>query len=193
MGERSRELGTTVRAAACLCAAVLVLSACDGLGRSLGLGKQTPDEFQVVQSPKLTVPPDFSLRPPTPGAPPRTARPVRDKAEEDLFGAEEPWPAMGASGETPGEGAFIEEADARNVDPGIRRAVDRDHSIYVEEDESFVESLLIWREDQPPGEVIDAKAEARRLQENEAAGAPVTAGETPTIKRRERALLEGIF
>ena len=40
--------------------------------------------------------------------------------------------------------------------------------------------------------MVDAAAEAERLRENAEAGKPVTAGETPTIKRREKALLEGV-
>ena len=45
----------------------------------------------------------------------------------------------------------------------------------------------------PPGEVVDAEAEAERLRENIEAGESVTTGETPTIKRREKALLEDLF
>ena len=71
--------------------------------------------------------------------------------------------------------------------------MDREFSGLASEDESFVDSLLFWREEAPPGDVVDAEAEAERLRENTEAGRPVTAGETPTIKRREKALLEGVF
>ena len=44
------------------------LSACEGgIGDALGLGKKAPDEFAVVRSAPLTLPPDFTLRPPRPG------------------------------------------------------------------------------------------------------------------------------
>ena len=52
---------------------------------------------------------------------------------------------------------------------------------------------MFWREEVPPGRIIDADAEAKRLRENAALGKPVTAGETPTIERKKKALLEGIF
>ncbi|MDD9993112.1 MAG: DUF3035 domain-containing protein, partial [Rhodospirillales bacterium] len=84
-------------------------------------------------------------------------------------------------------------AGAADVDPNIRRIVDREFSGYASEDESFIESLMFWREEQPRGEVVDAEAEAERLRENIEAGTPVTEGETPTIKRREKALLEDLF
>ena len=48
---------------------------------ALGLTKRSPDEFQVVSNAPLSMPPDYNLRPPTPGA----ARPqegtVREQAE----------------------------------------------------------------------------------------------------------------
>ena len=48
---------------------MLALAACGGFREQLGLTKQSPDEFRVVSRAPLTVPPDFSLRPPEPGAP----------------------------------------------------------------------------------------------------------------------------
>ena len=41
--------------------------------------------------------------------------------------------------------------------------------------------------------MIDAEAEAKRLRENSALGRPATEGKTPTIERKKKALLEGIF
>jgi hypothetical protein len=40
---------------------------------------------------------------------------------------------------------------------------------------------------------VDASAEAARLKNNAEQGLPVTAGDTPVIKRRKKALLEGLF
>src|SRR3546814_8005136 len=47
----------------------LAVSACGGFRDSLGLTKQSPDEFRVVSRAPLTLPPDYNLRPPEPGAP----------------------------------------------------------------------------------------------------------------------------
>jgi hypothetical protein len=41
--------------------------------------------------------------------------------------------------------------------------------------------------------VVDPQAEQQRIEENQALGKPVTEGETPTIERKKRGLLEGIF
>ena len=171
------------------------LSACEGgIGDALGLGKSAPDEFAVVRNAPLTLPPDFTLRPPRPGEARPNEESVREQARVALFneaGALAIDDSTAAA--TQGEAAFVERAGAADVDPNIRHIVDREFSGYASEDESFIDSLLFWQEEQPPGEVVDAAAEAERLRENAEAGKPVTAGETPTIKRREKALLEGVF
>ena len=171
------------------------LSACEGgIGDALGLGKNAPDEFAVVRNAPLTLPPDFTLRPPRPGEARPNEESVREQARVALFneaGALAIDDSTAAA--TQGEAAFVERAGAADVDPNIRHIVDREFSGYASEDESFIDSLLFWQEEQPPGEVVDAAAEAERLRENAEAGKPVTAGETPTIKRREKALLEGVF
>ena len=168
------------------------LSACDGIGNAFGLGKNAPDEFAVVRSAPLTLPPDLTLRPPRPGAPNANEASVREQAENVLLQESGAGSAENATA-TSGETAFIKRAGAADVDPNIRRIVDREFSGYASEDESFIESLMFWREEQPPGEVVDAEAEAERLRQNIEAGESVTAGETPTIKRREKALLEDLF
>ena len=43
------------------------LTACGVFEEQLGLNKQAPDEFRVVARAPLTLPPDFTLRPPEPG------------------------------------------------------------------------------------------------------------------------------
>ena len=51
-------------------AVMLVLSGCgNDVRQALGMTKQSPDEFQVVAHAPLTLPPDYSLHPPQPGAP----------------------------------------------------------------------------------------------------------------------------
>lgn len=173
-------------------ALVVSLSACESVSSAFGFGKKAPDEFAVVRSAPLTLPPNFTLRPPRPGAPNANEASAREQAESVLLqesGASSAKSVTATSGET----AFIERAGAADVNPNIRRIVDREFSGYASEDESFIKSLMFWRGDQPPGEVVDAEAEAERLRETVQAGESVTAGETPTIKRREKALLEDLF
>lgn len=150
------------------------LSACEGVSDALGLGKSAPDEFAVVRSVPLTLPPDFTLRPPRPGETAPGEKAVREQArgvllkETGLLTFEDHTRAA-----TQGETAFIEQAGAGDVDPNIRHIVDREFSGYASEDRSFIDSLMFWREDEPAGEAVDAQAETERLRE------------APTIRRRE--------
>ena len=191
-----RGTGRNVATALAALALVAALSACEGgLSDALGLGKNAPDEFAVVRNAPLTLPPDLLLRPPRPGEPRPNEAPISAQAESVLLndsGARSADVAL-ATTASQGEVAFIERAGAADVDPDIRRIVDREFSGYATEDESFVDSLIFWRDDTPAGEVIDPAAEAERLRKNVEAGEPVTAGETPTIERREKGFLEDIF
>ena len=97
------------------------------------------------------------------------------------------------AGSSQGEAALLQSAGATGIDPNIRTLVNQETSTLIEQDQKFIDNLIFWRDPTPPGEVIDPTAEQQRLQENAALGQPATEGETPTIERRERGLLEGIF
>ena len=176
-----------------LCALTLALSACGDLRTALGLDKRAPDEFAVVTQAPLVLPPDYRLRPPQPGAPRPTETTPRTDAEAAVFEGASAEDAGEESARTPGEAALLDHAGAADADPGIRQLLDREYATRAGEDEGFLDELLFWQEKAPPGEVVDPEGEARRLRENEALGAPVTAGETPTIQQPEKAPLEDLF
>ena len=186
---RQRRAGRALATGLGVLALAAALSACAGL-------KNAPDEFAVVRSAPLTLPPDYQLRPPRPGAArPHVAR-VQEQAEGVLLdegASRRAGAAAAVAAASPGEAALIERAGAADVDPGIRHIIDSEYGAFASEDENFFESLLFWQPDDPPGEVIDPVGEAERLRENAILGKSATAGETPVIKRRKRALLEGIF
>src|SRR5690348_6199849 len=52
-----------------LSAAGLLLTGCGNFKQVVGIEAQPPDEFAVESRAPLTVPPEFDLRPPAPGAP----------------------------------------------------------------------------------------------------------------------------
>ena len=60
------------RALSCLAflclAGALLIAGCSDLKKSIGLERSSPDEFAVESRAPLTMPPDFNLRPPQPGA-----------------------------------------------------------------------------------------------------------------------------
>ena len=50
-------------------AGVALLSGCSEFRHAIGMDPSSPDEFAVELRAPLTIPPDFDLRPPQPGAP----------------------------------------------------------------------------------------------------------------------------
>ncbi len=182
---------------ATLLVAGTALSGCEGVKQQLGLGKQSPDEFRVVARAPLSVPPEFSLRPPEPGAVRPQEGTAQDQARTAIFRAD------GATasereveilqGKSAGEAQLLLEAGAAEADPNIRETVDRETQAINEESESFINALIFWKDETPPGEVVNPDAEADRIRENEALGEPQTRGETPTIEREEEGIFEGLF
>jgi hypothetical protein len=190
-GRRSIQIAVVVGLA-------LALGGCENLRKQLGVTKQTPDEFRVVSRAPLALPPDYTLRPPEPGLPrPQEGSPTQ-QARRAVFRAEKPEPktldeAIPAAGRSMGERLLLQEAGADKAEPNIRVIVNRETNQLNEESEGFLETLIFWRDAETPGTIVDAEEEAKRLRANAALGKGVTAGETPTIERRRKALLEGIF
>ena len=78
-------------AVACLSASLL-LAGCSSFQRAVGIEKVTPDEFAVDSRAPLTIPPEFDLRPPQPGAPRPQEASAADQAKKviDTAGPGEP-------------------------------------------------------------------------------------------------------
>ncbi|MCW5732692.1 MAG: DUF3035 domain-containing protein [Enhydrobacter sp.] len=167
---------------------------------NLGGGKKfSPDEFKIVSHSPLTMPPNAELRPPRPGEPRPQETTPSDQAKEALSpvmagrvqqrggGGTAPAVAGGAS-----EQSLIAKAGAGGVDPNIRSQVNRDTRTLAEKDNTFIDSLIFWQDKPPPGVIVDPEKEQQRLRDAQATGQPSNAA-TPTIQRRKRGLLEGIF
>jgi hypothetical protein len=90
------------------------------------------------------------------------------------------------SGPSIGEAALARRATAYyGVEPDVRRKVDAESAQLAVEQEKFLHKVLFWMEPEPPGTPIDAEAESRRLQENDALGKPANSGEAPVIARKK--------
>ncbi len=179
-------------------AMVLALSACEGVKKQLGFTKQSPDEFKVVSRAPLTLPPDYNLRPPEPGIPRPQEGTTSQQAKTAIFRLQQPKaetlePKLGSDDRSLAELSLLKAAGAGQSDPNIRRIIDAETLRLSAEDDGFLEALVFWRDPQATGEIVDATEESKRLRENAALGKPVTAGETPTIERKRRALFEGLF
>lgn len=159
-----------------LAGAALALSACENVQKELGLGKNPPDEFRVVKRAPLSMPPQFQLRPPAPGvARPQEGTP-RQQAETAVFTREGEESALAAqrfddvAGLSDGERSLLARAGADEAPDDIRQVVNRESQKLREANESLLGDLLFWKEDPPPGEVVDAGEEAGRIREQQALG-----------------------
>ena len=95
--------------------------------------------------------------------------------------------------DTAGVEAMLVRTGASGADPDIRSRVNQETAVLAKEDQSFVERLIYWGQPTEYGTLVDPAEEQRRIKENQALGRTVTTGQTPTIERKKRALLEGIF
>ena len=185
-----------------LCLAALgpvALGGCSMLENIGGGKKVSPDEFKIVSHSPLTMPPNAELRPPRPGEPRPQETTPSDQAKEALSpvmagrvqqrGPGAPPPAGGAA---PSEAALVARAGQGGVDPNIRSRVNQDTKTINDSDKTFIDSLIFWQDPQPAGVVLDPAKEQQRIRDAQAAGQPAS-GNTPTITRRKRGILEGIF
>lgn len=195
---KMRSIHSRILLAAAGLAAALTLGACADTRKAIGWDKVSPDEFNVVTRAPLTLPPDFGLRPPAPG----TARPQEQTATEQarvaVFGntAAARNAAGGQQGPgSTGEHALVTKTGGDKVDGNIREQLDREMTQLAEADRSFVDRLMFWRANAPPGqsEQLDATRESQRLREAAATGRPAAEGSVATVRKRQRGLLEGIF
>lgn len=181
-------------------ALALGLGGCAETRRAVGWEKVPPDEFKIMTRAPLSMPPDYGLRPPTPGAPRPQEGSTTEQARSAVTGGRPgarpgaATAAVAAAGKpSAGEAALLEKAGADRADPSIRSTVDREARALADADRSFTDKLIFWREPEPSGTVVDAEREQQRLRENQALGRPANAGDTPIVRRRQRGLLEGLF
>jgi hypothetical protein len=179
--------------------AVLLLGGCSSVRDTLGLEQEAPDEFQVTVRAPLSMPDDFGLMAPRPGATPSQEQNLRDRTRQivlDTSGKKKATPEkeLEIRGVTEAEAALLRKLGANEVDPNIRQVVERETTALEIEGKSFVEDLMFWKKKEPPGKVVDPVAERRRIQGNVALGKDATVGLTPEIERKKSGgLLQGLF
>lgn len=187
--------------ATALLVAVAVLAGCgEDTKRSLGLSKPAPDEFSVVSRAPLSLPPNYTLRPPRPGAEGAVQSEAREQARQTVFRGPEAAQSTTQTAARPaapdrsrGESVLLGRAGAVNATPAIRDTIDRESAVLARADESFLDRLLNFRDPQSHEPVVDAAAEDRRLREAQALGKASAGENVPVIQRKQRGLLEGLF
>jgi hypothetical protein len=161
----------------------LTASACSPVAKALGVSKASPDEFRVVSQAPLTTPPDYSLRPPSPGEPrPQELQP-ESQARIALMGQN------AAVARSEGESLLVGRAGVDKADPLIRYVIDDEFGGVAHKDKSFADRLMFWRKGETaptsPGltkeeasavDPVDAAAEEAKVK-------ALTGGQTVIISR----------
>jgi hypothetical protein len=142
------------------------LAGCQSTSRALGLTKVTPDEFRVVTKAPLVLPPDYALRPPTPGEPrPQELQP-QSAARTAILGQRE------SETRSDGEKLLVAKAGGDKADPLIRYVVDDEFGSLAHKDKSFADWVLFWKPGKPAAAPsvdaetptpVDAATEAERI------------------------------
>jgi len=163
--------------------AVLGASGCASASRALGVSKTTPDEFRVVTKAPLVLPPDYALRPPSPGEPrPQELRP-ESQARAALMGQN------AAASRSQGENLLAAKAGGERADPLIRYVVDDEFGDVAHKEKGFVDKIFGWTGatggDSSPSEAAQAATEAAPLdpEAEEERAAKLTGGKTVVISR----------
>jgi hypothetical protein len=174
--------------------ALTALSGCESAKKAFGGKKTAPDEFVIYKRPPLSQPPNFGLRPPTPGIARKKSKSTTDNARDALLGrlntteARQQRPAA-----TLGLKALIEKTGANIADPDIRRKIDQETFVLADEDHRLVDKMIFWVDDKPfEGTILDPEKEEKRIREAQALGKPITEGATEHVKRKrsKKGLLE---
>jgi len=139
---------------------VLALGACSSVGNALGAERQTPDEFKVVTKAPLSVPPEYSLRPP-PAGQAQPAEIARDSDRTLSFGQDIGQDASAS------EKLLVRSAGAIAINPVIRAQVDFEEAGIIRKDKTFADRVVFWR--------------GTEEEMEEAAGDSATGGESVTI------------
>lgn len=187
----------------------LLLASCSGteVKESLGLTRESPDEFKVVSRPPLSVPPEFNLRPPMPGEA-AMADQTRTQAKQLVLGedgmtltleeksAAAPaetavTPVVVESAKSSADAAFLQQAGVAAADPNIRETLYQENENGPNKQKSLLEKLTVLPDAQEP--VVDAKGEAERIRTTKDEGKPITEGETPEKETKEKGVLGNFF
>ena len=148
----------------------------ENMKREFGFGKKSPDEYQVVRSRDLSVPPNFNL------PPPGSENQVQQESENLIF--EEDSKDKNLTEEDKNI-LILSEADRAN--PRIREILDQNSEL-ISVDKGLLDKILdgdplLGSRDIDRAEIVDATKEKERINESLQQGEKILGDDVPTIKR----------
>lgn len=97
----------------------LVLGGCSNWKQTLGIEPVSPDEFAVESRAPLTIPPDFNLRPPEPGAARPQETSIANKAQTAVDNAGPGQPGKQEAGTLHYQGTNLADPNAQIADQSL--------------------------------------------------------------------------
>jgi len=172
-------------------ACAVSLSACGDMRQALTTTKATPDEFSVYTRAPLVMPPDYGVRP-IPGDEENNDAITSQQTARRVLLENSRQTVVPVRSATPGTTALLTRAGVQKADPNIRQAINRETTVYAEEDRSVMDRMMFWQDPQA-GTVVNADEESKRIQETQALGQAINKGETKMIEPKSKAPLEGML
>ena len=155
---------------------ILSMSACSMDKQSMGLGRQTPDEFVVMKRQPLSMPPDYNLSPPEPGKEPLKQPAPEKDAEIAVFGAIDE--EQSSISET--DDNFLREIGADYSQPNIRATLDNEMINDPANNKYLIDGLMFWK-DKDNSIILDNLEESKRIKHNKKQGLAIDQGEVPVL------------
>ena len=176
----------------------ILLIGCSSARDIVGLGKQSPDEFEVVTRAPLSLPPDYGLRVPIPNISRTQEKSVRDSADDLISSrgssSRQKLSRRNRLGATsPAEDAILGRAQARSSDDSIRAKLSSDNKTISGTDKKLIDKIIFWQGAEKPGAILDPEKESKRINDLKSDGKTIANGDVPVIERADWGLLDGLF
>ncbi len=149
-----------------LCLVALSLSACSATKESFDFSQKAPDEFAVVKRAPLELPPEYTLRPPTPGAQRPQEQAATEQAQEAIFGGSEAKAKKAVKkSASSGEQILLQKSGATNANPDIRTILDQETIQLSEENKPTFDRIIgvTGKKYEAPTKTIDPVKERERI------------------------------
>jgi len=168
---------------------VICLAACGSLREDLGLGRNPPDEFLVMDRPPLIMPPDYAIKPPGTFADRSNEFSPERKAQNVLFGS-----VLQKTEISQSEKALIEASKADSVQSDIRDIVNQEAYKKAASSPHLAKQLVDYVSSNENtvyenATIVDPELELQRIKEAKESGEPINSGETPVIYKNQKGVL----
>ena len=140
--------------------AAFTATSCASAGKTLGLTRQGPNEFNIITKAPLVVPPEYNLRPPKLGEVNIEEKYATAAARQALIGdIDDAEPSRG-------ESVLMAKAGGNKADPAVRVMIDGQNSV-ERKNQGFADRVLFWKDGMAideNGKALDPDEEARRMK-----------------------------